>query len=83
MSRKQKNSSQDPSTKKARFNIWSKQKIRPKTQVSLRTSQETERDLDSCQKWRVVEMLLSNGDLVSDLPHPRVTLKRPNSPDIP
>jgi len=28
-------------------------------------------------------MILSNGDLVSDLPHPRVTLKRPNSPDIP
>jgi len=30
-----------------------------------------------------VELILSNGDLVSDLPHPRVTLKRPISPDIP
>ena len=32
-------------------------KIRPKTKVSLRTSQETQRDSDSCQKWRDVEMI--------------------------
>jgi len=28
-------------------------------------------------------MVLSNTDLISDLPHPRVKLKRPNSPYIP
>ena len=39
------------------------------------------REIKTCDKS--VEKILSNGDLVSNLLHPCVNLKRPNSPDTP
>jgi len=44
--------------------IWKK--------ISMRTSEETKRDRDLWQKWRLVQKILSNVDLVSNLLHPRV-----------
>jgi len=49
-----------------------------------RKSREIETcDWDLWQKRRVVKKIVSNGDLVSNLPHPRVKYKQLNSLDTP